>query len=242
VVVKLKTTILFDLGGTLARYYTIKEFPPILERAIGEVQSCLREKHLLNAPPSVIRRRVREEDHESPDYRSRPLEDRLTRIFGLDASVATEGVLMEMCRRFMVPIFALGKCYDDTLPALEGLTGSGFRLAIVSNTSWGCPSAMWRGEVKRLGLDSFMDVVVFDRDLGWRKPAKAIFESALKSLGVVPKECLFVGDEPKWDLEGPRDAGIDAVLIDRNRRLHRDLEEKTIRDLSSLNRIVRDRF
>jgi FMN phosphatase YigB (HAD superfamily) len=72
-VIRLKSTILFDLGGTLAHYYDRSEFPFILEQAIREVQFYLDEKSLLTAAPELIRSRVSEEDHESADYRSRPL-------------------------------------------------------------------------------------------------------------------------------------------------------------------------
>jgi putative hydrolase of the HAD superfamily len=115
----------------------------------------------------------------------------------------------------MAPIFARGRCYDDTIPTLKELRSRGLRTAIVSNTSWGSPAVLWRAEIRRLGLDSYMDSIVLDRDVGWRKPSKRIFEFALKSLDVPPGDCLFVGDEPKWDLAGPRVVGIEAVLIDR---------------------------
>ena len=210
-----KSAILFDLGGTLAHYYDMSEFPFIRDDAIGQVRLHLEKQGLLSVTQEVIHRKVGEEDHESADYRSRPLEDRLRRIFGLEASMTTDELLVELCNRFMAPIFVRGKCYEDTLPALKELRSRGFRTAIVSNTSWGSPAALWRREIARLGLDSFMDSVVFDRDVGWRKPSERIFEFAMRNLGVTPGDCLFVGDEPKWDLIGPRAVGMKAVLIDR---------------------------
>jgi putative hydrolase of the HAD superfamily len=207
--------ILFDLGGTLARYYDASEFPPILDQAIMEVQRYLDANGLLKVDPDLIRRRVRKEDHESADYRSRPLEERLTRIFGLEASSATNDILREMCKRFMRPIFEKGRVYEDTLPTLKELRSRGLRTAIVSNTSWGSPAILWRHEIKRLGLDSHMDSIVLDLDVGWRKPSERIFRFAMKSLGVTADECLFVGDEPNWDLRGPRAVGMEAVLLDR---------------------------
>jgi putative hydrolase of the HAD superfamily len=211
----------------------MSDFPSILQQAIREVQFYLDEKGLLTVTPELIRLRVREEDHESADYRSRPLEERLTRIFGLEASIATDELLMEMCKRFMAPIFARGKCYEDTLPALKGLRSRGFRTAIVSNTSWGSPAALWRSEIKRLGLDSYMDSIVLDRDIGWRKPSQRIFEFAMKSLGVLPEHCLFVGDEPKWDLRGPHAVGMEAILIDRKGTMV-GVEEQLIKNLHEL--------
>jgi putative hydrolase of the HAD superfamily len=212
----------------------MSEFPFILEQAISEVRSCLDEKGLLTVTPELIHSRVKEEDHESLDYRSRPLEERLRRIFGLEASTATGELLLEMCNRFMTPIFARGKCYEDTLPALKELRSKGVKACIVSNTSWGSPAELWRSEIRRLGLDSLIDSNVFDRDVGWRKPSERIFKFAMKNLGVQPDECLFVGDEPKWDLIGPRAVGIEAILIDRKGDI-RHAEGKSIKSLHELS-------
>jgi FMN phosphatase YigB (HAD superfamily) len=55
----------------------------------------------------------------------------------------------------------------------------------------------------------------FCGDAGWRKPAKPIFELALQKLQTQAGDCLFVGDDPRWDVAGPRAMGMDAVLVDR---------------------------
>jgi putative hydrolase of the HAD superfamily len=228
-----KSAILFDLGGTLAYYYKQSEFPSILQQAISEVQLFADEKGVTRISKGVVAARVKMEDHESSDYKSRPLEERLIRIFGLENSGLTDKELMEMCTRFMRPIFARGRCYQDTLPAVKELRSRGFKTAIVSNSSWGSPAALWRDEIRRLGLDSHVDSIVIDRDVGWRKPSKRIFEFALHRLGVTSANCLFVGDHPEWDLLGPRSVGIDAVLVDRNGAASSVLEQP-IKDLHEL--------
>jgi len=78
-----------------------------------------------------------------------------------------------------------------------------------------------------------MDALVFDRDVGWRKPAKPIFEFALEKLQADPDECIFVGDEPRWDIDGPQALGIDAILIDRRPNTP-TAEKRTVKDLSHL--------
>jgi putative hydrolase of the HAD superfamily len=211
----------------------MSEFPFILDQAISEVRSCLDERGLLTVTPELMRSRVKEEDHESLDYHSRPLEERLGRIFGLETSTAMDEFLLEMCNRFMTPIFARGKCYEDTLPALKELRSKGVKTGIVSNTSWGSPAELWRNEIRRLGLDSLVHLDVFDRDVGWRKPSERIFKFAMMKLGVQPDECLFVGDEPKWDLIGPRAVGIESILIDRKGDI-RHAERKPIKNLHEL--------
>lgn len=138
-----------------------------------------------------------------------------------------------MCWHFTRPIFACGRCYEDTLPALQQLRAEGIKTALVSNTPWGSPGALWRQELSRLGLSGWLNAVVFCTDMGWRKPAGPIFERALELLGAEPQDCLFVGDDPRWDLAGARAVGIEAVLIDR-RGGTVSVEEATIHNLAEL--------
>jgi len=103
----------------------------------------------------------------------------------------------------------------------------------VSNTPWGSPASLWREEIERLGLSEYVDVLVFCTDVGWRKPAKQIFEFALEKLQALPQDCIFVGDHPGWDLTGPRAVGIEAILIDRRGAMH-DTGEDSIQNLHEL--------
>jgi putative hydrolase of the HAD superfamily len=229
----MKTAILFDLGGTLAEYYDRSQNPLVLAEAMTEVQGFLSENDLLTVAPEIVQQRLQEENHEAEDYRVRPLAGRLARIFGLDSLQPSGDLALEMCRRFLRPIFARGRCYEDTLPALRELRSRGVKTAIVSNTPWGSPASPWREELARLRLDDLVDAAVFCADVGWRKPARQIFDFARETLHTSPQESLFVGDHPLWDIAGARGAGIDAVLIDRYGKAQ-DTEEEPIRDLHQL--------
>jgi putative hydrolase of the HAD superfamily len=202
------------------RYYTRAEFPPILGRCIARVRDFLRGRGLLRVDPEALAERVAAEDHEDPSFRVRPLEDRLLRIFDLDEVLEPPERTEEMCRRFLGPILVLAQVYDDALPALRRLRNEGYRLGLVSNSPWGSPAALWREEIRRLGLADFFEAVVFCGDAGWRKPAPEIFEHVLKVLSARPQQCLFVGDDPRWDLAGPRAVGMEAVLVDRSHSPH----------------------
>ena len=206
--------ILFDLGNTLVRYFDRTEFPAILRAGILGVRGYLQERCMQRVSPEEMWQSVEAEDHEDEDHRVRPLEGRLARIFQLEPDEIAE-VGDELCRCFAAPIFARGQRYEDTLPALQALRARGYRLAVVSNAPWGSPGALWREELKRLELDLWLDADVFCTDAGWRKPAPEIFRLALAQLRAEPQACLFVGDDPRWDLVGPRAMGMDTCLIDR---------------------------
>jgi putative hydrolase of the HAD superfamily len=211
----MKQAVLFDLGNTLVRYYSRDQWPDVIREAMAEVRAWLDQEGLLHVSEAAIWRAVEAEDHEAADHRVRPLEGRLRRIFQLCASLAHPGLELDLARAFLRPIFGRAHRYPDALPTLEALRTRGLALAILSNTPWGSPAAPWRDELVRLGLLEAVDLALFCRDVGWRKPARPIFDQALQRLGLPPQACLFVGDHPVWDVAGPQRAGIDALLIDR---------------------------
>ena len=206
----MKKAVLFDLGNTLVRYYERWEFPSLLERGIAQAARHLEEDGLLRVGSDAIRERVAAENHEAADCRVRPMEERLSRIFGIDLLRA-----LDLCSDFMEPIFQLGVVYEDSLPILQALRTRGVKTGVVSNTPWGCPAELWRKELHRRGLLTSLDVAVFCRDVGWRKPDRRIFDRALQEVGVPAVECLYVGGNPNWDRVGPVRAGIPSVLVER---------------------------
>jgi putative hydrolase of the HAD superfamily len=203
--------VLFDLGNTLVRYWQREEWPAVLHEAIAEVIRFVEGEDGLRVSEQVVWERVQEHDHELPGHRVYPLEARLAAIFG----ELNGAPLAEACRHFMAPLFARGRLCADALPTLATLREAGVKTGMVSNSPWGSPAALWRAEIERLGLRARFDADVFCGDVGWRKPARPIFDAALDRLGLAPERCLFVGDDPRCDLAGPRALGIRALLIDR---------------------------
>lgn len=99
--------------------------------------------------------------------------------------------------------------YDDVLPCLKALKEAGYRLGIISN--W---DASLGSLVRKLGLESYFDVVLASAAWGFRKPDPAIFRLALEEMGVQAAEAVHVGDLPEAD--GAASAvGIRPVIIDR---------------------------
>lgn len=222
--------VIFDLGNTLVSYYTNEQWPAILEQSIGEVARHLRQRGLMRVDPGELAARVQAERGESADHRVKPLEERLGRIFKLEPGEAEP---VELCRLFIKPIFSLARRYDDVLPTLDDVRRRGLRIGILSNTSWGSPAELWREELHRHGLHAMADAAAFCRDCGWRKPAPQPFQFLLGKLGLAAGQCVFVGDDPRWDIDGPRAIGMDAVLIDRTGSAQ-FADERPIRSLAEL--------
>ncbi len=222
----MKKAVLFDLGNTLAAYYTRKEWPSVLEQSIAEVSDFLRAHGIPVPSHDEVWARVAEENHEAPDCRVRPLDGRLIRIFALDQPCEFSD---DLCRAYLRTTFDMAYVYEDTIPVLTALRERGIRTAVVSNSPFGSPPEPWHEELHRIGIAQHVDLAVFCGDVGWRKPARPIFDHVLERLGVAAEDCIFVGDDPKWDIAGPRAVGIETILIDRS-----GAAEGSIRSLWSL--------
>jgi HAD superfamily hydrolase (TIGR01662 family) len=225
--------VIFDLGNTLVSYYTNAEWPGVLAECIDAVAERLRERGLLTVDPAGLAPRAEAERGTPDDYRVVPLEERLVRIFDLGGVALAADVMPEMSRLFTRPIFARARLHDDVPPALAELHRRGLKTGILSNMPWGCPAILWREELDRHRLLTAVDAAAFCRDCGYRKPAPQAFEFITGKLGVAMDRCLFVGDDPRWDIAGPHAIGMDAVLIDR--RAPEDVTDAgAIRDLPQL--------
>lgn len=79
--------------------------------------------------------------------------------------------------------------------------------------------AVQRQRLAASGLAQFLDVVVISGDIGVEKPDPAIFDHALRLLGMTAPRCLFVGDSLASDDAGARNAGVDFCWYRRHHTL-----------------------
>ena len=62
--------------------------------------------------------------------------------------------------------------------------------------------------------------------VGSAKPDKKIFAEAIRLSGVEPHEACHIGDEVKADFNGARNAGIHAILLDRDNQFDESIQPK----------------
>jgi putative hydrolase of the HAD superfamily len=121
---------------------------------------------------------------------------------------------------------------NDALDVLQKLRRR-FKLGIVSN--FGIPECAWQ-LLDQFGLRELFEVVLISAEVNIRKPSPKIFDMPLRLLGLEASEAIFVGDTPGPDVEGPRNVGMEAVLIERRplRRISDAEPDKVIRRLRDL--------
>lgn len=80
-----------------------------------------------------------------------------------------------------------------------------YRLGVVSNY----PNApLVARTLERFGLLQFFSVVVVSGEFGWLKPHPSVFREALCRLGAQAERALFVGDDLRNDVKGPKSLGF----------------------------------
>ena len=99
--------------------------------------------------------------------------------------------------------------FEETRPVLAELQQRGYRLAVLTNLRRDMTEL-----TQQLGIGQYLEFTITGREVG-EKPATAIFEAALERMAVTPEQAIHVGDQPKSDVQGARDAGLHPVLIDR---------------------------
>ena len=72
--------------------------------------------------------------------------------------------------------------------------------------------------LENLKLADNFEFILPSAVVGSAKPDKKIFEEALRLSGVKPHEACHIGDEIKTDIDGARNIGIHAILLDRENR------------------------
>ncbi len=117
--------------------------------------------------------------------------------------------------------------YDDVFPVLDQLKRR-YKLGSISNGN---------ASAALTPLKDYFDGFINAADVMARKPDRRIFDAFCERLDIEPGHCVYVGDDPRFDVEGARKAGMRTVWVNRDDRPWPDdlqTAEVEIRDLYQL--------
>lgn len=97
--------------------------------------------------------------------------------------------------------------FPEVLPALNVLRED-FVLVAVTNGN---------ANLEKIGIHHLFHDFVSARTAGAAKPARQIFDVAVKAGGARAAQTLHVGDHPEFDVNGAREAGLRTAWVNRNR-------------------------
>lgn len=98
----------------------------------------------------------------------------------------------------------------DAIPCLQSIRGAGLKVAVVSNGSSDVPHMLAESP-----LAAYIDHLVVSGTFGQMKPAPAIYADVSRALDIPLTSSMYIGDGQDTELEGARDAGCRAVLVNR---------------------------
>jgi putative hydrolase of the HAD superfamily len=99
--------------------------------------------------------------------------------------------------------------FPDTRDTLVTLRERGYRLGLLSNTWW---AAEWHNaDLAAHGLADLLDELVYTSDLECSKPHPSVFREIASRLGVIPEDCVMIGDRQVDDVSGAMAVGMRAV-------------------------------
>jgi YjjG family noncanonical pyrimidine nucleotidase len=114
----------------------------------------------------------------------------------------------------------------DTLNYLRGK----YRLTVITNGF----EEIQQTKLTAGNLSHFFDHIITSQRAGCRKPASGIFEFALKSNSIDPRQAIMVGDNLINDIQGARSVSIDTVFFNPESHVHTEKVAYEIKDLKEL--------
>jgi putative hydrolase of the HAD superfamily len=207
----------FDLAGTLL-------FP---HPSVGSVYAACARRHGLEASPAAL-------DAAFPSgFQGAPRQARpevfwrevVLRTFGPALPASKVDVVSRACwEAFAQP--AAWRVAPAAITALTALRFLGIKVAVLSNAD-----ARMHAVLAGKDLTRHLDGVFLSAETGHAKPDPKAFAHAARRLGVALSAMVHVGDDPKADGEGARDAGAIGIIVGGAHAPEKCLRTEHLRDL-----------
>ncbi|MEP5765852.1 MAG: HAD family hydrolase [Halieaceae bacterium] len=188
-------SVLFDLDETLlARSQSLRDF------AIWQSKGMLRREV---SDPELFCRRFIELDSNSGVLKNRVYSQLIEEFEICDWTISELTNSYDLC----FSGFCLEK--DGAVEAVKAIKNVGLKLGLVSNGR----SPFQERNFYSLGVSHLFDSIIVSESVGLRKPDRRIFDLACEQIGVSAAETVFVGDNPKADIDGANSCGMYTVYI-----------------------------
>lgn len=217
--------VLFDLDDTLVDQETA---------AREAVVRWVAQRGLAGTPEETAARWALVSEHHYRRYQLRELtfeEQRRARVreFLPEAELATDEAADRAFADYLALYEAAWRVFPDAVPTLRRARRAGLAVGILTNGD----HAHQTLKLELTGLTDEVDRLVASSTLSAAKPDPAAFREACALLDADPARTLMVGNSLEHDVHGAREAGLEAVLLDRH-DAHADAEVTRVRGLDEL--------
>lgn len=189
--------IIFDLDNTLVDFMLLKR------AAIDAAAYAMNDAGLNLSPEEIIFRINRIYDAEGIEYQ-KVFDHLLSEELGkVDHRIMSAGIVAYRKARE-----AALKPYPGVPATLIELIKMGLKLAVVSDA----PSEQAWLRLSYINFQHMFDVVITYDESREKKPSPVPFNMALQKLGLMPEECLMIGDWAERDMVGAKSVGMKTVF------------------------------
>ncbi len=127
-------------------------------------------------------------------------------------SMFSELKIKEDAKKIMERLRAEKKVTWERYPFVDEMFAEllemGIKVGVISNWDRAC-----RDIIKSTGVHEYLSHIYVSSEVGSSKPDSKMFELALEDTGLMPSECLYVGDNYYDDYEGASKVGMDTLII-----------------------------
>lgn len=99
--------------------------------------------------------------------------------------------------------------YEFSADVLEELREKGYKVGLITNGS----ADLQYKKLQMLELTDLFDEIIVSGETPYEKPDERIFLMMAQRMGLRPDEMLYIGDHPRNDIEGSRNAGFVPVWV-----------------------------
>ncbi len=99
--------------------------------------------------------------------------------------------------------------FDEALPMLQTLKKQGYAIGLITNGN----HALQYSKLNMIGIREVFDEIIVSGDVMVDKPDREIFLLMSEKLSLKPSQMVYVGDNPRNDIAGARNAGYHTVWM-----------------------------
>ena len=197
--------VIFDIDGTIYSY--------VENDKIAVEKLCEYAEKILNVEETEFRKVYKEARRIVKEERLTDGGARHSRVLFFQTALELLGEnpfchVLEMYDIYWDNFLANMKPFDGAAEFIEKLHRAGVKIALCTDMT----AHIQYRKIKQLGLNNFIDCMVTSEETGLEKPARIMFELALKKLNVTAAETAYFGDSPERDMAGAKKVGMTPFL------------------------------
>ena len=152
----------------------------------------------------------------------------------LDCGIGDEPLAKSMSIKFLEILPTKKLLFDYTIEILEYLKERKYSMHLITN---GFEKTQW-SKLNNSSLAKYFTHVITSEGSSAVKPAKEIFEYAIKKAEARLEESIMIGDNPEADIQGAINAGMDNIFVNHIKSTTDITPTFTIHHLKELENIL----